>query len=478
MTKATTRGIAGIPLGALDAVKDENARLVLQAITDGLNVRNGFSGNGDMAFVTRNELDNSKLTLLDGFTRQLENYTEQAKKITFWQINQVINDLQAQIMESKLFKDLGERVNLIDKPGGIFDRLKTTELVLTQETTQRINGDTALSVRLDTMGTRVGNAETAISTETTQRVNADNAIQTTITSQYSSVNNNLSLLQSQQTTTANNVAAMALTMTNIQAKVDANTVSIAQEQQVRAAADNTFYAQWTLRIDVNGRVSGFGLASSQNSSDFIVRADRFSIASPNFVNGEAPEIPFIVTTTSQIVNGREVPPGTWIKDAFIANGAITNAKIGMAEVDTLTIRGNAVTIPVYAEYLSQTVAVWNANGTYIELAAVTLTLPANSGALIFVSCIPGDRTGGTHPANYKITVEGPAIAGQQTIATASITMPNNAGSIIHTWFAKHTTPNWYAGETYFTYRYWGTQEGDVNGFFFWNRRIMAMGAKR
>ena len=68
---------------------------------------------------------------------------------------------------------------------------------------------------------------------------------------------------------------------------------------------------------------------------------------------------------------------------------------------------------------------------------------------------------------------------ETTIATSSITMPNNAGSIIHTWFAKHTTPDiGQIGETYFTYKFWGTQEGDVNGFFFWNRRIMVMGAKR
>ena len=184
------------------------------------------------------------------------------------------------MFESKLFHDLEARVDLIDKPGGIFDRLEAAELVLVQETSQRIQGDTALSARLDVMGTRVGTAEAAISTETTQRVNADNAIQQTITTQYSSVNNNLALLQSQQTTTANNAAAMTTTMTQILARVGTNAAAIAQEQQVRAAADGTLYAQWTLRVDVAGRVSGFGLASSPTVSDFIVRADRFSIVSP------------------------------------------------------------------------------------------------------------------------------------------------------------------------------------------------------
>lgn len=338
MSITTSRGVPGTPLGALDAVSDENARLVLQSIVDGMNVRNGFSGAGDMAFVTRSELSSSQSTLSLGLSRRIESYTDQIRKITPGQIIAAINDLQAQIMESKLFKDLGERVDLIDKPGGIFDRLQAAELVLIQETNQRIEGDTALSARLDVMGTRVGTAEAVISTETTQRVNADNAIQQTITTQYSSVNNNLALLQSQQTTTANNVAAMTSTMQQIQAQVGANAAAITQEQQVRADADGTLYAQWTLRVDVAGRVSGFGLASNATVSDFIVRADRFSIASPSTQDGIQPQIPFIVKTTGSNV-------GVYIKSAFIEDASITRAKIGDAEVDTLKIAGNAVTVP-------------------------------------------------------------------------------------------------------------------------------------
>ena len=117
----------------MDAVQDENARIVLQAIVDGLNVRNGATGAGDMAFVTRGELAGSQSALSMGLSRQIDDYTTQVRKITPGMISQVINDLQAQIMESKLFKDLGERVNLIDKPGGIFDRLEAAELVLVQE---------------------------------------------------------------------------------------------------------------------------------------------------------------------------------------------------------------------------------------------------------------------------------------------------------------------------------------------------------
>jgi len=277
MSTGVNAGIPGIPLGALDAITDENTRQVLQAVVDGLNVRNGFSGSKDNRFITASELD--RLTTSGSLNLPAANY-QAGTALDPGEISRALSDLHTQVFESKLFHDLEARVDLIDKPGGIFDRLEAAELVLIQETNQRIQGDTALSARLDVMGTRVGTAEAAISTETTQRVNADNAIQQTITTQYSSVNNNLALLQSQQTTTANNAAAMTTTMTQILARVGTNAAAIAQEQQVRAAADGTLYAQWTLRVDVAGRVSGFGLASSPTVSDFIVRADRFSIVSP------------------------------------------------------------------------------------------------------------------------------------------------------------------------------------------------------
>ena len=277
MSTGVNAGIPGIPLGALDAITDENTRQVLQAVVDGLNVRNGFSGSKDNRFITASELD--RLTTSGSLNLPAANY-QAGTALDPGEISRALSDLHTQVFESKLFHDLEARVDLIDKPGGIFDRLEAAELVLVQETSQRIQEDTALSARLDVMGTRVGTAEAAISTETTQRVNADNAIQQTITTQYSSVNNNLALLQSQQTTTANNAAAMTTTMTQILARVGTNAAAIAQEQQVRAAADGTLYAQWTLRVDVAGRVSGFGLASSPTVSDFIVRADRFSIVSP------------------------------------------------------------------------------------------------------------------------------------------------------------------------------------------------------
>lgn len=338
----TKKGVPGIPMAALDAIPDENTRLVLRSIVDGINVRNGASGEGTSAFVTKGEMTGLKSG--GWFGGAGASATPTPAKITPGDINRIINDLQGQVMESLLFKELGERVNLIDKPGGIFERVGATELVLRNETTQRVDGDTAISRTVSTMGTRVGQAEAAIQTETTQRVNSDNAFQNTLNTQYSSVNQNLALVQQSVTTNANNVSALSQVLNQIQAAVGSNSAAIQQEAKTRVNADGDIYAKYSVKIDVNGYVSGYGLMSTANNStpfsEFIVRADRFAIGSPSGP-GITPVIPFIVTTTWN--NGNA--PGVYIDNAVIKELSaykITSGYINADRIDVNTIKAEMI----------------------------------------------------------------------------------------------------------------------------------------
>lgn len=49
------------------------------------------------------------------------------------------------------------------------------------------------------------------------------------------------------------------------------------------------------------------------------------------------QYPYFIITTPTTINGVPVPVGVYIQDAFIANGAITNAKIGTAAIDDAKI---------------------------------------------------------------------------------------------------------------------------------------------
>jgi hypothetical protein len=116
----------------------------------------------------------------------------------------------------------------------------------------------------------------------------------------------------------------------------ATTASV-QQNYFAKADGQSLQGQYTVKIDLNGYVTGFGLASTAvngtPTSEFIVRADRFSIASP----GQTTIIPFIVQSSATTINGVSVPAGVYMNDAYIRNGTITNAKIGNAAIDDAKI---------------------------------------------------------------------------------------------------------------------------------------------
>ncbi|QNK01658.1 DUF1983 domain-containing protein [Dyella telluris] len=83
-----------------------------------------------------------------------------------------------------------------------------------------------------------------------------------------------------------------------------------------------FQSQYSLRIDVNGYVAGFGLGVTSKpgagpTSQFIVRADQFLVGAPGIAN----VFPFQVITSGDY-------RGVWMDAAYIRDGTITNAKIG------------------------------------------------------------------------------------------------------------------------------------------------------
>lgn len=223
----------------------------------------------------------------------------------------ILDTLTGSITESQLYSTLGTRINLIDGAS-----------TLTGSVNARLN-----AVQTDLQSQITANGSAIISV---QDVNSSQATQiTALGTRTGTAESNIFNLQ---TTTAN----QATSISQLTSTVNGNTTSI----QTLTSTTNGLNAQYTVKIDTNGYVSGFGLASTANNatpfSSFIVRADRFSISSPSGPS-IPPKTPFIVTTTTTIVNGVSVPAGVYIDSATIQNGSITNAKIGDATIESAKI---------------------------------------------------------------------------------------------------------------------------------------------
>ena len=125
--------------------------------------------------------------------------------------------------------------------------------------------------------------------------------------------------------------------------------AIETTQDVVGDAETGLSSQYSVKLDSNGYVSGFGLSNTSNTatptSAFIVTADKFAVVHPNVAgnatntpaNSENSLVPFTVVTAEQTINGQIVPPGVYMDGAFIKNGTITTAHIGDATIDNAHI---------------------------------------------------------------------------------------------------------------------------------------------
>jgi len=125
------------------------------------------------------------------------------------------------------------------------------------------------------------------------------------------------------------ITAVASSVSTLSAQVGTNTSAIQTTQTAVASLEGDVYAEYTVKLDVNGNVSGFGLFGTATSSLFEIIADRFAI-----VNGVgSSNVPFIVDGS----------------DVYIKHGLIQDA-----EIDTLQVANNAITVTDFADFSSHT----------------------------------------------------------------------------------------------------------------------------
>jgi len=144
-------------------------------------------------------------------------------------------------------------------------------------------------------------------------------------------------------TTANTAvtasSANASSISTVQARLDSGDfAAVKVESSASASSVTGLLAQYTVKLDVNGKVSGYGLASTGptgTGSAFEVRADKFIIAAET--GAAAGNIPFTVLTAPATIGGVNFSAGVYATQAFILDAQITNAKIQNLAVDDAKI---------------------------------------------------------------------------------------------------------------------------------------------
>ena len=223
-------------------------------------------------------------------------------------------------------------------------------------TTEVFPNGAASASRLDTLEVDVGNlstggnasALTALTTEVfpngsaaASRIDGLEATVNDSTTGVAATSTALNTVETLVNNTSTGVTATANSVSGLQTTVGNNTTSISTQ----ATSINGLSAQYSVKIDTNGHVAGFGLSSTlvngTPSSAFVIRADKFAVVNPSDTSAmtntpSVDNVPFIVTAATTI-DGVSVPAGAYMKAAFIHDGAITNARIKNAAIDDAKI---------------------------------------------------------------------------------------------------------------------------------------------
>ena len=125
-------------------------------------------------------------------------------------------------------------------------------------------------------------------------------------------------------------------------------------------------AQYSVKIDNNGHVSGFGLNSVEvdgvPESAFVIRADKFAIVDPNSTANNLTNTPSATSIPFGVTNGV-----VYIKSAAIEDASITAAKIGSVNANSITTGTLNVTNLIEANAIQASQLNLVGTGTLINL---------------------------------------------------------------------------------------------------------------
>lgn len=241
--------------------------------------------------------------------------------------------------------------------------------------------------------------------------------------------------------TDENLEAEASLRTQLATVVGGHTSSI--EQAIQSI--NGIEAAYWIKIDNNGNVTGFGLASELiegggATSKFIASVDQFAIVAPDsslpmwamgtaYVAGKcvkvsgdtsgkmlvckaagtsalsatppstsgaigslvvdgtvtwqiASKVPFYVLTSAQTINGVSCPPGVYIDGALLVNASVNRAQIAESAVDSLRIADLAVVTAKIANAAITSAKIAEASIDTAHIKAAAITTAAIADAAI------------------------------------------------------------------------------------------------
>ncbi|EPO5483015.1 TipJ family phage tail tip protein [Klebsiella pneumoniae] len=216
---------------------------------------------------------------------------------------------------------------------GLTARVTNAEGKITAQAQQQA----ALATKVDNANSRVDNMAKTLSDSQNTQASLNTSLQSQIDAQAAAnIKNQTTLdntiksvasITSTQQTHATALEALATQQTTLTSSVGDLSASVQNTAKTVAAVNGTVSSLWSMKVEtVNGKKVGAGitLGSNGETSDIILYADRFSL----FNRNNATAVPVMVAEGNELYIDTARIKNSSLTSTKIADGSITNAKIG------------------------------------------------------------------------------------------------------------------------------------------------------
>lgn len=216
---------------------------------------------------------------------------------------------------------------------GLTARVTDAEGKITAQAQQQA----ALATKVDNANSRVDNMAKTLSDSQNTQASLNTSLQSQIDAQAAAnIKNQTTLdntiksvasITSTQQTHATALEVLATQQTTLTSSVGDLSASVQNTAKTVAAVNGTVSSLWSMKVEtVNGKKVGAGitLGSNGETSDIILYADRFSL----FNRNNATAVPVMVAEGNELYIDTARIKNSSLTSTKIADGSITNAKIG------------------------------------------------------------------------------------------------------------------------------------------------------
>jgi hypothetical protein len=243
--------------------------------------------------------------------------------------------------------------------------------------------------------------QASLATEVTTRANADTAIANSVTALTSTVNGNTSAIASEASTRAFQDSVNAGSISTVSARLDSGDYAAVKTSAAASVSRlGNLEARYGVKVDVNGRVTGYELLQDGTTGTFIILADKFLIVKPDGSGTPTPVLALgtVNGSTALGLNGNLIIDGT-IVGRSISAGTITADKIAAGTITADKLAAGTITA---ASGVIGALAVTEAN---IQDLQVTRLKIANN-AISYSADVKGSPPGYGAPFGLTLTLHG------------------------------------------------------------------------